>query len=307
MRAARWMILSIAPLALVAPVAANAATAATAAVITVTDVGWWSRRPGATAQPAAYFEVANGLQGEESVAALRVPLAGAVLSATIELTESGGVAQQAAVLKLCTTSTPWTPANPGAFADAPKPDCTVSVEPKREASGKWSADVTGLLAAAGAAGAANVMVLPVPAPVGGLVDPGFNIQFSPAVIRADYAPASTAPANNSGSLSGSIRSSGSASYPATAVGAAPRAPLGTVPATSAPAASTPAAPTGVGLPGQIAAPLDISVRRAGSGRPKPWGRLIWLVPLSAAGGIGAALARRRLARSGTHAQAANAL
>lgn len=292
MRRARWILLAIALAALSAPVAVSAAPTA---AITVTDVGWWSRRPGASAQPAAYFEVASGLQGEESVAALRVPLAAAVLSATIELAESGGVAQQAAVLKLCTTSAPWAPANPGAFADAPRADCSISVEPKRDASGRWSADITNLLAAAGSAATATVMVLPVPAPVGGLVDPGFNIQFGPAIVRAEYRSSVTVPANSSGTRSGNAVSSGSASYPTTAVRASPRSPLGSVPAVSAPATSTPTATTGPAVAGQIAAPVFSSANGTGSGRPRPWGRLIWLVPLSAAGGLGAALARRHLA------------
>lgn len=291
----RSMILAAVVFALEMPASAHAASSA---VLTITDVGWWSRRPGAAAQPPAYFEVASGLQGDESVAALRVPLAGAVLSATIDLAESGGVAQQTAALKICTTNAPWSPANPGAFADAPKADCGASVEPKRDASGRWGADITGLLASAGSSGSATLMVMPVPKPVGGLVDPGFNIQFTPAVVRAEFGSSSMAASNSTGARAPSTASSGSSPYPSLGVTAAPVVPpRGVVTASGSPATTVPAA-TSSTRPGQLAASFDIGVRTPGSGQPKPWGRLIWLVPLSAAGGIGAALARRRLAVTG---------
>jgi hypothetical protein len=249
----------------------------------VDKVGWWTRRPGA--QPTnnpANFEVAVGLQGEESVAALRILIRGDITKATLVLGEADAPFKDLATpkLRVCTTSVPWLVVDGGAYTAAPAPDCGSAVELTRTAdpagNGSWSADVTSMVA--GARSEVSLMVVPV-------VDPA-------AVLPSTYWVKFLARVDAEGTPD--VRPSStpvtSAAAPVSDTPAPPRAttPTGSPPPVTA-APPTAAAPT-------AAAPAPAAPRRfavASSKRePKPWGKLFLLIPLAAIGGAGYTFGRK---------------
>jgi hypothetical protein len=263
-----------------------------------TNVGWWSQDPTAAAAPEGGFKVAGVAGQPVSVAAIRVSTPSGVTSATRSLPEAdGGFVTPATALQVCKTTDPWEPANPGAYDDAPTPDCAAPVALTRDADALvWSADVGPLLPSLGGEG--SLMIVPSETAGGGSpLDPGFSVTFSGAALAIAAAPGTTmptattlytAPAPSGGTSSGS--GSGSFSAPGPVTPAAPAAP--TTPDT-APAdadqqsgeAFTPPALAGGATPG-------------GGGADQPWERLLLLVPLSAAAGVGTVYGRKLLERRG---------
>jgi hypothetical protein len=241
----------------------------------VDKIGWWTRRPGAMPEGNANtFEVAAGVQGEESVAALRVLIKGEVTKATLIMSEADAplAPLNPGKLKVCTTSVPWLVADGGAYADAPKPDCGTAVELKRTADpsgvGTWTADVTAMLT--GARSEVSLMVLPIP-DTSSIVPSTYFIKLTARIDAegtADVVPAAAPTAIRPSPTIGSNSSASRPSAPAAVV---------TAPA----AASTPTT--------QVAAATATSVPKrftlASTPKPqKPWGKLFILIPLAAIGG-----------------------
>ena len=176
----------------------------------VDKVGWWTRRPGAmpTGNPTN-FEVAAGVQGDESMAALRVLIRGDVTKATLVMGEADAPFKDVTPgkLRVCTTSDPWLVVDGGAYADAPKPDCSDAVELTRTkdaaGNGSWAGDVTSMLA--GARSEVTLMVVPSPDPAA-VVPSTYYIKFlarvdaegtpdvKPATPTTAAAPTVTTPA-----------------------------------------------------------------------------------------------------------------
>ena len=246
----------------------TAFAAGTADLTLVDKVAWWTRRAGAqpTGNPAN-FEVAAGVQGGESVAALRVLIRGDVTKATLVMGEADAPLKDVVTPKLqvCTTSVPWLVVDGGAFADAPKADCGGAVELTRTkdpaGNGSWAADVTKFLA--GARSEVTLMVLPA-ADSSAVLPPTYWVKFlarvdaegTPDLKPTTAAPAAvTPPAGN------------------TVTGPRVTAPAGT----NAPTATAP--PTTAAPAAVAAAPKRFAVATSNHTN-KPWGKLFWLLPLS---------------------------
>jgi hypothetical protein len=242
----------------------------------VDKVGWWTRRVGAqpTGNPSN-FEVAAGAQGDESIAALRILIKGDITKATLVMGEADAPFKDVTPgkLRVCTTSVPWLVVDGGAYADAPKPDCSGAVEMTRVKdpadNGSWSADVTKFVA--GARSEVTLMVVPSPDPAAVLPAP-YWIKFLARVDAEgtpDVQPASTPVA--------------APTVPPSHITSAP-APLVTTPTGSITPSTVAPTPTTVATEA-AAAPRRFTVATA-THEKKPWGKLWVLVPLAA---IGAAL------------------
>lgn len=263
-----------------------------------TTSGWWTDQPGAAAQPDGGFEV-GGVGGQSvSVAAVRFSTPSGVTTATLSLQESGGFVTPASSLQVCPTVDPWEPANPGAMADAPAPDCTNPVPLTRDAAALvWTADVGTLLPSLG--GEPSLMIVPGASGGGGSpLDPGFSVTFSGAALAVTAAPGTTTTAfssftpPNSGGGGSSSPSNGFGSSSGSVSGIGPFTPT-----TAAPAPPTTAAPTGnqeAFTPPALAA----GATPGGGGKHQPWERLLFLLPLSAAIGVGTVYGKRLLQQRG---------
>jgi hypothetical protein len=268
-----------------------------------TAVGWWTRAPGASEAPDDGFEVA-ALGGEPaSVAALRFDVAGSSPVATLTLVESGGTVTPATALQVCTTSEPWEPADPGAYGDAPAPDCAAAADLARdEEAGEWTAEVGSLLAAG------SLMVVPAETPGGGSpLDPGFRVTFSAAALAVVATPdASSSPAFAQPSGGGATFS------PPPATSASPSGTFGgggfdvtPAPAEVPDAGSTPTTvavdntddDAGAAEEEAFGVP-ELAAGATPPGGGKPWARLVVLVPLSAVVGIASVRGRKVLTRRG---------
>lgn len=263
-----------------------------AADVTVTEVGWWSSRPIALAQPEQGFEVSAGPQGEaQSIAAIRLSIAASqVETLQVHLVEASGgsVGTEFGTLRVCRTADTWTAANPGVLADAPTPDCTISVNLTRTLEGAWLGDITAL---APQGGSVSLMIVPVyqpPTPVGlgmivtiGSGDFAATGSTTASTTTSSDGTATTEPSAYLDPYDGSF-SGGSFGVPAytgeTDFGTTTTAP----PATTVPVgddfALTPTASKG--------------------GSPPPWIRLVGLMPLCAGFGVGVVRLRRLLAERG---------
>lgn len=298
-----------------------AAPARAATPAEVTAVGWWTRRPGAGAQPPGGFEVAAGLDGPESVAALRIAVGAPLARAVLVLGEREGLLQEQAAMRVCPAADGWSPANPGPFDGAPAADCARHVALARNAAqANWTADVTALL---GTGGTVSLAILPLRRE-GVVVDPGFQVRFATASLLVEAAEGGQAAGgegagDEAGGEGGGRGPFGGASGDmpdATAQGAPgdvgglvglgpPPGPGGVVPAAPGDL-GTPAVP---GAPGASGAPAGGAGSALASGplpssglaslptggRARPWWRLAIVLPASALVGLATAAARRRFA------------
>lgn len=278
----------------------------------ITDVGWWSQRPGASAAPTGGFEVASGLGGDQSIAALRTTNRGAS-STTLVLEEADGEDGGPGALQVCTVTGEWSAANPGSFADAPTFDCEAgSAALERDsASSEWRGEVTSLLAG----GASSLMVVPAAQSAAPLpVSTGFVVRFDGARLEVASAnpvegsapppaaptdtptgsPPIAAPPPSTPSAPLDTPSSSDGGFVTLPNTAAPFEDPGTLPEVAAP----PAVQDLAGTPASPAAPLPLSLTESGGDSGAPWARLVVLVPLCAAAGAGAAVGRRRFSPSG---------
>ena len=260
-------------------------------------VGWWSQDPSAAEEPDGGFQI-SAVAGEPvSVAALRFSTPSGVTSATLSIEETGGFVTPASAIQVCKTTEPWEPANPGAYDDAPTPDCATPVELVRDADALvWSAEVGPLLPSLG--GESSLMIVPGETAGGGSpLDPGYRVTFGQAGLAVVAAPGTTMappttlytePPSSSG-FGGS--SSGSFSTPSAVTPASlPPTTPDTTPADAAPA-------TGDAFqPPSLAA--GASPGGGDGGLEQPWERLLFLVPVAAAAGVGSVYIRRLLAQRG---------
>lgn len=266
--------------------------------MSVTETGWWSRNPAATA-PAGGFQVGTAPDGPVSTSAVRLAIEGRIDKATIILGESGGV-PSAAALRACVTTGSWS-ATTHEWAKAPAADCTKNVALTRNATAAtWTADITALVPP----GATTLSVMIVPATGGA---PAWQVDFGLAIVSAEARPEPTttttttmaASSGPSGGSSAGFDNSGSSSTPASSAGttfaggsfvsdittdAAADLALepdpGTVPDA---AAASPSDPAALGFTPAVAAP----------GQSAPWDRLLLFLPVAAIAGAAIAAGRRR--------------
>lgn len=201
------------------------------AVPRVTEVGWWSRQPGATA-PQGGFAVATTPDGPTSVAAVRLELEFGIEVPILTAKEST-LRGSVSTLRVCPTGDAWTPASPGTFDKAPKAACDVaSADLVRQADGNWRADVGPLLR--GRTGTVAVMIVPTAAASSGIpISPSiFEVQFSAPKLEGSAKPAPT-------TTTVSATTTTSAAPPPVTT-ATPRPTTGPAPATTA--AARPATP-----------------------------------------------------------------
>jgi hypothetical protein len=284
--------LSCAGPAFVVPAAATPVSGA------VDAVGWWSSRATAMAQPEGGFEVASAPDGAaQSVAAVNIRVDIATMKTLqITLTESTSVGSQLAHIRACAAAPGWSPANPGAFDQAPSMDCGVAVDLAHTSAGTWVGNIATLVPNGGTASIGFVPVADSPAPVGTglLVDiTGVNIAGQGDVVERTVTPepgSDPDPALNSydPSASGFNDTPIINLDPGTITNPGNAFELPDSTATTVPA---------------FAAQKDLtSTLKAKSGPTRPWIRLVWLTPLSAAIGVGVVFGRRFLVNQGVSFQ-----
>jgi len=254
--------------------------AVAAEAATITAVGWWTQRPGAGELPAGGFEVALFPNRPVSVAALRVEVKTApITNALLELTEAEQVLGDVARVQACPTKEQWTPANPGAWSEAPTPACEgAAVTLGRNAVGSWTGDVESLLRG----GSTSIVLVPSQELSDQQQSVTFQLTFAGAKLVAS-SPAGSQPDQDPAPPPFDPP-------PVIAEPSVPSAPVEPVPvpaATTAPTV-TPAAATN--------AFAGTTAEAATEG--KPWWRLLFGVPLAVAAGFAAVYARRQLMQRG---------
>jgi hypothetical protein len=259
------------------------------AAVEVVEVGWWSDRLGAVEQPGDGYEVGAGSDGSaQSLAALRLSLPdGPVQSLPVRLTETAGFTQLGGVLEVCTTTDRWSAADPGELADAPTPDCTTSTTLTRTLQGVWLGDLA-LLAPEG--GEVSLMVVPDYEPLDPLpVGPGMTVTIATTEVAVRMGPA--VPPVEGGVAPDVPVAPGSDVFfptdPGSSFGVPPVGDLGLDPAQQV-TTTTAAVPTD-GADDFALEPITDE-----GGPPKPWWRMVILVPLSVGAGAGSVGIRRRL-------------
>lgn len=258
---------------------------------TVTAVGWWTNRPGAQPSTAAGgFEVALDSSGSpESIAAIAVtvdPLR--LMNLRITLSETASIGATFSHLQICRATPGWAPANPGDFATAPHMDCAGAVDLTHTGS-DWVGDITKMLPNGGRASLGVVGVRDQQAPVNFLVEvSGVSIAGTgtPTEEPSGASPPQATATDGSGSAAASTGFGDFTSAPIAGFDTPSTAPVTatqSATATSAPPSTTPSLAAGAGHNG---------------GPSRPWLRLIFLTPLSAALGVGLVYARRFLSARG---------
>lgn len=264
--------------------------------VQVTEVGWWTSRPGALPQPEGGFEVAATPTGDtQSLAALRVDIAASsVDDLQIRLDETASAGTQVGGLKLCATTSSWSAANPGSMDDAPVPDCSTSAVLTRTTDGVWLGDATAL---APTGGEVTLVVVPLytpPAPIG----PGLIVAIGGGDLTATGST-TTPTTSPTGGPSPTFDpgpfdfpqddafapvGGGSFGIPSTGLDS----DFGTV--NPEPAATVP--------PEQEEDTFALDPEPIDNEPPPPWIRLVLLVPLSAGFGVGTVRLRRLLDENG---------
>jgi hypothetical protein len=257
-----------------------ASAQSTVDLVAIDKAGWWTRRPAAQPVGPGNFEVAAGVQGEESIAALRVLIHGEITKATLVLAELDAPLAPVApgALQVCTTSVPWLYVDGGAYADAPKADCSHAIPLTRQVDasgvGSWTADVTQPVG--GARSETTLMILPVIDSTA-VVPPTYFIKMS-AHVAAEGTPDVKAPA---------VVAAPPPVSPAVNRPSAPRPTATPAPTAAAPAAApaTTATTTPTSQPRRFA-PVSSNAPS------KPWGKLVLLIPLATIFGAAYTAAQR---------------
>lgn len=283
-------VLAVALAAIVLALAGGSVRAQTAPV---TAIGWWTDRVLAEEQADSGFEVARALDGTSVAAVALDPGGESVASASITLTENGGLRTEDAAIVVCATD-PFLAANGGDLADAPATECAGGVELTRGDDGTWTGDIS-----AAVSGSAPVIAI-VPAPPADdapPLDPGFSVTFDAPVVALTTAPATSA--------GGGVPPTTAFTPPTTSGGLgftptptpAPSGGFSAPPTTQAPATTVaPAVDEFTSEQPEIAGPnLGAAPISGGSGDTKPWIRLLILLPLSGAAGAATVFGQRRLA------------
>ena len=281
--------------------------------VTVDRVGWWTNQPVSAPAGEGAFEVATAPDGStQSVAAFQVSIpAEQVDSFALTLVETAGYGSEFASVSICRTDESWDAVDPGALDDAPTPDCATRIHLTRVLEERtWIGDIAPVVAGGGTV---SLMVLPEyhpPVPLG----TGMASRVSEIGIEAKGSAGATTttttaldfttpggsnqydPVPDSGITSGpdpyvDVPSSGSADF-------------GSPPAADDPATE----PTGGG-DDEVAVDEEffaLDPEEAVAGDSRPWVRLVFIVPLAVAFGLGSARLRRlalegRIGRAGSPA------
>jgi hypothetical protein len=303
----------------------------------ITEVGWWSASPNATAPPGGFAIQGSPDGTSTSLAAIRILVTPEpILRAALVLDEVGGLSNENAALQVCPTLGPWKAAAKGPITDAPDPDCTTSAPLVRSATtGTWSAEVTPFL---GGASEVSLMVVvqpasdappptvtppppppippgvppPVPAvPVSGL-PLNAEIQFAPPGLSVDLvfgdeddAASGTGDTDFSDLSTGSGSSSSSDAFVVPTDASSSFRGSGSfdsfAPRVTAAPVADPAglsAATPVPGQGQVLAGDPARFRVDPKSRSWPFGRMLLFVLVAAVAGAGSSFARSRL-RSAT--------
>lgn len=272
--------------------------AAEPAQVTVSRVGWWSDRIGATAAGDGAFEVAVGPTGDlQSIAAFELEIdVPAVGVASIELAESAALAEFGS-LALCPTADEWEPADPGPLDEAPKPACADSIHLTRTIDTRvWIGDITPLVSDGGTVSLVVVPEFAPPTPISA----GMLVRVEEIGVRAEAAAEPVAPTTSTTldfSTPGGANTFEASPDSGLSIDFGPP-PSGTVDLGQV---STPPiddlGAAGGDPAADDAADADDAFFTLGpiedeTGPPRPWIRLALIVPLSAAIGVGVAFARR---------------
>jgi hypothetical protein len=288
----RFLFIAI-PLLVLAP--ASAALAAVSGDAPAA-VGWWTQDPTAAEQPDGGFQVAAAGGQPVSVAAVRFTVPDGATRATLHLQEAeGAVVGPTTALQACPTADQWQPANPGAFADAPKPDCATPIELTRDETAlTWSGTVP-------AAVAGSLMILPGETAGGGApVDPAFQLTFTGAALEVSTGAAGggiSAPTPPSPSSYTAPSGGGSSSFGGGSSSFATPGPVSATPTTATTVAGGATATTVEPTVGEAIQQVGDG-SGGGGGADQPWERLLFLVPLSALTGVAFVYGKRILRQRG---------
>lgn len=254
------------------------APAGAAPAASITQTGWWSQRPGASAQPDGGFELALAPNEALSIAAIRIDVNAVQLSsALLSITESQAFGSEVAGISACVTTDSWTPANPGAWEDRPTPNCNTSTTLGRRNTGEWSADISSLLTV----GTNSIVLVPGSSPdtQGAPVPYQLGFEKPKLLATAPTAPPPDTSGGGSSSSGGSPTIVSAPDTPPTSQSAGPPAVVVAPDPSATPSAEVPFA----------AAPASGD---DDGGVSRPWWRLALLLPIAALAGAAATVARR---------------
>lgn len=282
----------------------------------VSDVGWWSSSPAASA-PEGGLAVSAGPSGTVSLGAVRVRLqADRVDTARLALAEEGGLQTSGAQLQVCPTPNAWSAGPKQPMDKAPKPECDrAKAELTRSAEGVWSADVSSLLTPSDDDTEVSLMVVPAGA---GAVPVGFEVRFKPPTVEAtgtsDDASGgssfdsseftSTGSSGSSGSFGSSsgFGSEGSSSFPSSSFSTPSAAPVPSMSSDqmtgtfeSTPTASETAAAAAVEPPAADDATLARAKPTLVGGRGSRFGQGLFFIVVSAIVGVAVGVGHARFA------------
>jgi hypothetical protein len=298
---------------------APASEAATNEPATVTAVGWWTLATGVP-KAAGGLQVAQDPTGSDmSVGAIKIKVNESKLASVLVVLNEASTSNRAkgAGMFACTTTTSWTPANPGLWTDVPDRDCSHKVQMVRsEVQQAWSANLLPLLG--GKTGEVGVMFVPGAPPPGSIEIPTIDglpvtlpslpvpvvggVPIPPPLPVDIPIPESIAfPVQTGYTID--ISNVQLAALADTGLGGL--SPVDEVPALAGPDFSTPSFDDG----SLVTPPLDASTATAptvpaaddeqalvavpvSSAPGKPWGRLFALVPLAIVVGAAGAVIRR---------------
>jgi hypothetical protein len=258
----------------------------------VTRVGWWTDRAGAQPSTGGGFEVALDKDGApQSVAAIVVDVDPVKISKlSITLTERASVGGSAAHLRVCRVASGWAADNPGPLAAAPKMDCAGAVDLVHVGT-SWQGGIAKLVPNGGKASLGIVGVRDKPALVNLLAEiTGVAISGSGTLDSENPAPVDDAPVV---SAPDSVDGGTTPLFPDYGTPAISGFDSPVIPAVP-PAGST----TQTTLTLAPSAPTLVAAAAHRGGPSRPWLRLLFLIPLSGAIGVGLVFARRFLSARG---------
>jgi hypothetical protein len=257
----------------------------------VAAVGWWTSRPGAAPSQNGGFEVALNPDGSaQSVAALQVDIDKLQMSRlTLTLTETASVGAEFAHLRVCPAASGWPPANPGALTDAPKIDCASAFVDLVHSGSSWQGSLVKLFPNGGGGSIGVVGVRDGDTPVGFLVEVSGVTIVGEGTLPADEARSDDSSATPTSEPTGAAFVD---QYLAT--------PDSTPSVFTSDPATSVALPSNKGDEPTVGGPAALAVTGAvhSTGPNRPWVRLLWLTPLSAALGAGVVFGRRILTERG---------
>jgi hypothetical protein len=258
----------------------------------VSDTGWWSQQPGATAKEADGVQLTWAAEAAQSVAAVHVVVPDIDGEVLLVLKEAGGFATDLGGIDLCRTTGSWQPANPGAFAARPAVACTAAPpQMGRDSTAlEWTGSLAELLADAEPGDTVGIALLPrgVPPADGLPITTPFQVDLSEPTLRVlDTGLPTTVPSTAPSDQTVIEPGVGEPGYTPPALGDG-GFDVGTVP---------PAPPVAPPTTAEISEGDDFVALGPIDGTPepgRPWWRLAVLTPISLAGGFGASVFRKAL-------------